>query len=175
MRSSGLQRQMQLTMILAVALTLHVVESLFPPLPVPGAKIGLANIASLVALRYLGFGAAIGISAARSILGSMLGGKFWGLGFWMSLSGATLSATAMGIALRVLPKGCSSVWASVIGSIVHASCQLAIAIIALQQPGLLIGAPVLMGLSIVTGVFIGIACDSLDGAVRQYVRSRNRR
>ena len=79
MKPGKLQRQIQLTMLVAVALALHVIESLLPPLPVPGAKIGLANVATLVCLRYMGFWPAVGVSAVRSILGSVITGKFWGL------------------------------------------------------------------------------------------------
>ncbi|MDD3599825.1 MAG: Gx transporter family protein, partial [Firmicutes bacterium] len=79
-------------MLTAVALVLHIIESLLPPLPVPGAKIGLANVSTLISLRHMGFWSGVTVSAVRSILGSMISGKFWGLGFWMSFVGATISA-----------------------------------------------------------------------------------
>ena len=175
MKPGQLQRQIQLTMLVAVALVLHVVESLLPPLPVPGAKVGLANVATLVCLRYLGFWPAVGVSAIRSMLGSMITGKFWGLGFWMSFVGATASAVGMGASLRLLPTDASMVWASVVGGVVHASCQLAIAVMALRQPALLFSAPVLLGLSIVTAVFIGLVCDNLDGPARRFLQATKKR
>ena len=92
---------MQVSFLVAVALALHIIESMLPPLPVPGAKIGLANVATLVALQFIGFWPAVAVSAIRSVLGGALSGKFLGLGFWMSFGGATTSALTMGLALRL--------------------------------------------------------------------------
>ncbi len=175
LKPGKLQRQIQLTMLVAVALALHVIESLIPPLPVPGAKIGLANVATLVCLRYIGFWPAVGVSAVRSILGSVITGKFWGLGFWMSFVGATTSALGMGICLHLLPTGASMVWTSVVGGVVHASCQLAIAVMALRQPSLFFAAPALLGLSIITAVFTGLVCDNLDGPAKRFLQTTKRR
>ena len=171
LKPGQLQRQIQLTMLVAVALALHVIESLIPPLPVPGAKIGLANVATLVCLRYMGFWPAVGVSAVRSILGSVITGKFWGLGFWMSFVGATASAVGMGVSLRLLPSHASMVWTSVVGGVIHASCQLAIAVMAMRQPALFFGAPLLLGLSIVTAVCIGLVCDNLDGLAGRFLHA----
>lgn len=175
LKSGNLQRQVQLAILTAVALVLHMIESMLPPLPVPGAKIGLANVATLVCLRHMGFWPGVAVSAVRSILGSMISGKFWGLGFWMSFVGATASAVAMGISLQVVASGTSLVWTSVVGGVVHASCQLIIAVAAMRQPALLAGAPVLLGLSIITAVSIGLVCDNLDAPVRRLIQANKRR
>jgi len=64
-----LKRQVQLAMLTAVALVLHIIESLLPPLPVPGAKIGLANVATLISLRHMGFWSGVTVSAVRKHIG----------------------------------------------------------------------------------------------------------
>lgn len=174
LKPGKLQRQVQLAMLTAVALVLHVIESLLPPLPVPGAKIGLANVATLITLRHMDFWPGVAVSAIRSILGSIISGKFWGLGFWMSFAGATVSAVAMGISLRLSRPDASLVWTSVIGGIVHASCQLIIAVAAMRQPALFAGAPLLLGLSIITAVSIGIVCDNLDAPAQRLMQSGKR-
>lgn len=174
MKPGKLQRQVQLAMLTAMALVLHVIESLLPPLPVPGAKIGLANVATLITLRHMDFWPGVAVSAIRSILGSIISGKFWGLGFWMSFAGATVSAVAMGISLRLSRPDASLVWTSVIGGIVHASCQLIIAVAAMRQPALFAGAPLLLGLSIITAVSIGIVCDNLDAPAQRLMQSGKR-
>jgi len=175
LRSASLQRNVQISLLIAVAMTLHIVESMLPPLPVPGAKIGLANVATLVALRFVGFWPAVVVSAVRSILGSALSGKFLGLGFWMSFGGATTSALIMGLGLRLTPRGASSVWASLAGATTHASVQMAIAIRALGQPTLLAAFPFMLGLSLITGVFIGLVCDGLQKPLQRFVGSQERR
>lgn len=175
MRSASLQRNVQISFLTAVAMTLHLVESMLPPLPVPGAKIGLANVATLVALRFVGFWPAVAVAAIRSTLGSALAGKFLGLGFWMSFGGATASALVMGLGLCLTPRGSSAVWASLAGATAHASVQMAIAIRALGQPTLLAAFPFMLGLSLITGVFIGLVCDGLDKPLRRFMVNRERR
>ena len=67
------------------------------------------------------------------------------------------------------------VWTSVVGGVIHASCQLAVAVMAMRQPALFFGAPLLLGLSIVTAVFIGLVCDNLDGPARRFLHASGRR
>ncbi|MGB4338611.1 MAG: Gx transporter family protein [Bacillota bacterium] len=175
MQSASLQRNVQVSFLVAVALALHIIESMLPPLPVPGAKIGLANVATLVALQFIGFWPAVAVSAIRSVLGGALSGKFLGLGFWMSFGGATTSALTMGLALRLTPQGASSVWASLAGAITHASVQMAIAVYAMRQPALLVAFPLLLGLSMITGVFIGLVCDGLRKPLERFAASNRKR
>ncbi|OPZ65082.1 MAG: Heptaprenyl diphosphate synthase component I [Firmicutes bacterium ADurb.Bin506] len=175
MRSASLQRNVQISFLTAVAMALHLVESTLPPLPVPGAKIGLANVATLVALKFVGFWPAVAVAAIRSTLGSALAGKFLGLGFWMSFGGATASALIMGLGLRLTPRNASAVWASLAGATAHASVQMAIAIRVLGQPTLLVSFPLLLGLSLITGVFIGLVCDGLDKPLHRFIVDRDRR
>jgi len=62
----------------------------------------------------------------------------------------------------------------VIGGVVHASCQLIIAVAAMRQPALFAGAPLLLGLSIVTAVSIGIVCDNLDAPAKRLMQANKR-
>ena len=62
----------------ALALALSTLENLFPVtllIPLPGVKLGLANIVTLFALYYLGTGSAFIILIARCILGAMFAGN----------------------------------------------------------------------------------------------------
>ena len=73
-------------MLLTFAVVIHFVENLIPlPIPVPGAKIGLANIITLLTLLLYGLRSGLVIAAGRSLLGSLLAGGFMGFGFWLSL------------------------------------------------------------------------------------------
>ena len=61
----------------AVALTIFVAESQIPPvLPIPGIKLGLANIVTLVAMVILGRRDAFAVLVVRLVLGSMFTGGF---------------------------------------------------------------------------------------------------
>jgi heptaprenyl diphosphate synthase len=153
------RRQVALAMLIGAATVLHIIEQLLPPLPVPGAKIGLANAPTLIALRLMGFSAGVWVSLVRSVLGGLLSGFFFGPGFWMGFAGAVASALAIGLAVRMRRFADGNVGVSVIGAAAHSLSQLAVAVALLRHPGLWLYLPMLLGLSILTGVFIGLACD----------------
>ena len=65
----------RLALLTAVALSLFVVELQLPDLfPIPGAKLGLANIITVYALYRCRAGEAAMVLAARILLGGLLGG-----------------------------------------------------------------------------------------------------
>jgi heptaprenyl diphosphate synthase len=62
-----------IAMLVAQASVLHFVESLLPnPIPIPGVKLGLANIITLLALVIFDFKSAMQITVLRTVLGSLL-------------------------------------------------------------------------------------------------------
>ena len=84
----------------ALALGLSTLENLFPVtllIPLPGVKLGLANIVTVFALYKLGAVPALAILAGRCLLGSLFAGNFSALLF--SLMGGLLAMAVM-IALR---------------------------------------------------------------------------
>ena len=62
-------------LLAAFALIAFLIESLLPPLFLPGAKIGLANFFVFLALILYGGGAAAGVAAAKCLLGAVFGGN----------------------------------------------------------------------------------------------------
>ena len=71
-----------LAALTAVALTIFVAEAQIPPVvPVPGVKLGLANIVTLVTMALLGRREAGAVLVVRLILGSAFAGGFSGLMF----------------------------------------------------------------------------------------------
>ena len=97
-------RQLALCAVLtALALGLSTLENLFPVtlvIPLPGVKLGLANIVTVFALYQLGAAPALCILAARCLLGSLFAGNASALLF--SLLGGTLAMLVM-LALSRLP------------------------------------------------------------------------
>ena len=64
-----------LSILISQALVLHVIERAIPvPVPVPGVKLGLANIISLITIILFGFKEAIIVVTIRTLLGSLFGG-----------------------------------------------------------------------------------------------------
>ncbi|PKO37451.1 MAG: heptaprenyl diphosphate synthase [Betaproteobacteria bacterium HGW-Betaproteobacteria-6] len=79
------------------AVGLSLVDAAIPS-PLPGVKPGLANIVTLVVLARYGWGTAVWVSALRVLAGSLLLGFFLAPGFFLSLTGTTLSLLTLGLA-----------------------------------------------------------------------------
>ncbi len=90
-----------LGLFVAIAGVLHAVESWLPlPVPVPGAKLGLANIVSLLAICIYGWRDALLVAVLRVVLGTLLTGTFLGPAFAMGMTGALVSTLGMAYAYQ---------------------------------------------------------------------------
>lgn len=145
-------QMVQVALLVSLATCLHYLEGFLPPVPVPGARLGLANLVTTVTLYALGRLPALAVAALRSLLGSLLGGKFLGLGFAMSLAGATVSALAMGLLGRC--RSTSPVLASTVGGLVHNLTQVTIAYLVIGA-GILPYLPHLVTLGLLAGWITG--------------------
>lgn len=146
-----------LGILVSLASALHVMEGLMPnPVPIPGAKLGLANIITLITLTLFGLKEGLVVVILRIMIGSLLGGSFLGLGFVLSFAGGVFSLLVMYLALRLV-KGLSIVGVSVVGAASHNLAQVSAAAALTQTTHLFYFLPVLLLLSVPTGVFTGIA------------------
>ena len=147
----------QYGLLTALALALSWVESLLPPLGVPGVKLGLPNLAIVFALYRLGFKDAWAISLARVVLVTLLFGNGAALAY--SVAGAALSLGLMGL-LKKTGKF-SSVGVSVAGGVAHNAGQILVAMALLETARLAWYLPVLWVSGTVAGVLIGIVAGVL--------------
>lgn len=118
--------------LIALAMALSYTERFIPLqmfIPLPGIKLGLANIVTLVALYILGINNAYTILILRCILGSAFGGGISGLMF--SMVGGVFALTVMVIA-RKIP--CFSVYGvSILGAAAHNIGQICVAMILMKS------------------------------------------
>jgi len=157
-------------MLVAQAAVLHYLESLFPnPVPVPGVKLGLANIITLVALVVFDFRTAMVIAVMRTVLGSLLAGTLFGMGFFMSFAGAVTATVVMALVLRIFTMF-GMVGISVLGAIAHNIGQLIMATFVLHFPGIFLYLPAMLVFSIPTGFLTGLLINELV----KYIRATNR-
>lgn len=148
------RKMVYMALILSQALVLHYIENFIPPLA-PGAKLGLANIMSLVTLSLFGFREAMAVVLVRSVLGPILGGSPTGILY--SLAGGTLSCIVMAILYFYFNKYFSLLGISVAGAVFHNIGQILTASLLYGTIGILFTyLPILMLSSIVTGNFIGL-------------------
>lgn len=158
-------RQLTLCAVLtALALALGFMERFIPlaaAVPIPGVKLGLANIVTLFALYALGPGQALMILTARCLLGTLFAGNLSALAF--SLLGGL---AAMGMMILLKKPGCFSVYGvSMGGAAAHSCGQIAAAVVTLGSAAPLRYLPVLLGTSLAAGAATGLAVSCLFRAL----------
>ncbi len=139
----------------SVALILSYLERLLPPIvPVPGVKLGLANLAVLTAMYLLSNKSGLYLSIIKCTAVAIL---FGGLSSFMySTMGALFSYTFMYLfrKMRVF----TVVGVSIIGGVMHNLGQITMAIIIIGNIKLLYYFPILIISGIISGVAIGLVC-----------------
>lgn len=148
-------KQLTLCAVLtAMALALSYLENFLPlslAIPIPGIKLGLANVVTLFALYVLGAAQALMILLVRCMLSAIFAGNMSALIF--SLLGGF---TAMAVMILLVRTGRLSVYGvSVGGAAAHSCGQVAAAILTLGNPAPLYYLPVLLGVSLLTGCLTG--------------------
>lgn len=146
-----------IALLISLALVLHLVENFFPlTAVVPGAKLGLANIVSLLAIYIFGFGAAFQVVIFRIILGSLLVGTFMTINFYLSFSGGILSFLLMFLAYYFFKDKLSVIGISVIGAAAHNLAQITAAYFIIANTGIFYYLPFLLLLALPTGFGVGL-------------------
>ena len=149
----------QMAMLTAIALTIFMIEAQIPALvPIPGVKLGLANIVTVFAVFALGPKEAVMILFVRIFLGAVFAGNFSTILY----SGAGgLLAILVTIGLRKILTH-QQLWvAGAIGAIFHSIGQMAVAVAVTGTPGILVYLPMMILCSIITGLFTGLCAQLL--------------
>ena len=163
-----MQKTKRLTLcalLIALALALSYTECFIPlqmVIPLPGVKLGLANIVTLIALYLMGPKYAFAILIPRCIFGAVFGGGITGLLF--SMTGGILAMFTM-ILARKLP--IFSVYGvSILGAAAHNVGQILAAMVLMHS--VYIGAylPYLLIVALFTGFATGAACAGVLRALK---------
>ena len=143
-----------LALYTTIALTIFVVESAIPTLlPIPGVKLGLANVITLWLLMHTDWKDTLMVLLMRILLASIFAGQM--VSFSYSLCGGLLCFAVMTIAIRLLGKR-AIVLISILGALFHNLGQILIAIVILQSLSILTYQPILAISAVVTGTFTGL-------------------
>ena len=136
------------------AILISLLESVIPiPIPVPGAKLGLANIITIIAVAYLDFKDVLIIVILRCIVAALLTKGITVLPF--SLTGGVLSAIVMWLLYKKLSSAFSIKGISIAGAITHNIAQLAVASLILHESIILYYLPVLLIVALIAGFITG--------------------
>ena len=143
-----------MSLYISIALMLNIFENFLPTrYLVPGAKLGLANVITMISLLTLGKKDTIMILVIRVLLGSIFGGGV--SGFLYSISGSIFSFMSMTLIISLFKDKISMIGISATGAFFHSVGQVLMASIIIQNVRIFSYLPMLLFASIVTGVFVG--------------------
>lgn len=167
---SSVRRLTRLALLTAVALSIHLLEGQIPPpLPIPGAKLGLANVITLYTMFTIGPGDTLLVLLARILLGSVFSGRATTLLY--SLAGGLLCYAITCLLRKILSD--RQLWvAGVLGGICHNVGQIAVAIAITRTPALVVYLPWLLLCGMGTGLFTGLCAQILIKKLPEKLKKR---
>lgn len=166
MKSRQTLKMMQLTMLLSMSIVLHMIDqNIQLPVPVPGVKLGLANIMGIMTLYMFGYKEMIAVNFLRVLLSSLLRGSIFSIGFWVSTSGVVLSTLIVILLYRFFKS--SMVMLSVVSSIAHCIGQLLMVSYWYQTLNMFWNLPTMLLFGIPTGVLTGLVAQEAFKRVRR--------
>ena len=160
----GAGRITRLALLTAIALTIFMAEAQLPVIPVPGVKLGLANIVTVYVIFAMGPWDALLVLSARVFLGAVFSGQPMTLIY--SAAGGALSWCA----LCLLRKGLSQkqIWlASPAAAVFHNLGQLLAACAVVKSWAAMAWLPYLLIAAVAAGLFTGIAAQALIGRLER--------
>ncbi len=142
-----------LALFSALGLIVFITENQFPPLFVPGAKMGLANIFSLAALILYGPIEALVVVAVRTVLGSLFAGNVSMLLY--SLTGGVISLALSAILIYIAYPRVSVLAVSVAAAVLHNIVQNAVFVLVTGTSLMFSYMPYLALIGVLSGAIVG--------------------
>ena len=147
-----------LAVAVSVAMILSFVESQLPVfIPIPGVKLGLANVAVIFTVYKLGYPEAVAVSFVRVCLSALLFGSAVSLIY--SLTGAIFSFLTM-LFLKELIK-MHTVGVSIAGGVLHNVGQIIAASVIMGTDAVLYYLPYLIISGVLAGIAVGLISNML--------------
>lgn len=167
-QSEALKKAVIIAIFSAVAVVLGFVEAMLPVqtiLPIPGAKLGLANVMILACLYFLNGRDALMLVVLKTLLMTLMLGTF--SAFLFSFLGSLFSFIVMYAILKIGRDSVSLIGISVVGGAAHNAGQLTAAYIVFGTANIFYYLPALLITGVVTGIFIGIAVKYIVAALEK--------
>ena len=150
-------------LLASLALIFSYVEAIIPYSPaVPGIKLGIANVVTVIALYKFSAKDAACVNVVRIVIAGLLFNGLFGMLY--SLAGATISMIGM---VGLKKSGLFSVvGVSMAGGVLHNMGQLIVAALLIEDLRIFFYFPVLLFSGIAAGIAIGIAATLVLRSVR---------
>ncbi len=153
-----------LALLLGLSLCLFTMEAALPVIPLPGVKVGLAQVVTVYVLYRYGAGEAGALLLSRICLAAIFAGQASAILF--SLAGGVLSLLAMTVGKRL---GLEILWVSLAGAISHNAGQLLAAACVTGTWAVLAYGPILFLAALAAGAVVGVVAREM---VRKGIRDR---
>lgn len=142
-----------LGVLTALSLITFLIENLFPPILIPGAKLGLANAFSFTALIMFSPVEAFIVVALRTVLGAIFAGNLSAVMY--SFTGGITSMAVGSLLMYLAHPKISVVAVSVSSAVTHNLTQNLVFALITSSPLVFSYSPYLILLGILSGAFIG--------------------
>ncbi len=157
--SKSIKRLCILALFTTMALTIFVIEAQIPlPVPIPGVKLGLANVITLIVLAEYRARDALVVLLLRILLGSFFSGQITTL--FYSLAGGLLCFLGSALLCKLF-HGKYLWFVSVIGAILHNIGQIFAATLMMQTWNVFVYLPFLLVTGCITGLFTGFVATAV--------------
>ena len=164
------RRLTELSLLTAAALIIFIVELQIPnPFPIPGIKLGLANIITVWAVYHYRAHEVVMIVTVRLLLGGVFSGHFTALIY--SAAGSFCCLTGMLLLKKINDE--KHLWmASVLGAVLHNTGQMAAAMLVMRTPQLIAYYPFLLVSGCLAGAFTGLCAQLITRRFDQEKRNK---
>ncbi len=142
-----------MAIFVAIGLVFQYVESYFAPVNIPGGKLGLANMVSIINIFMFGGVNATLIAVLRAMLGCLLFGGVSAIPY--SVLGAFFAVLSMWGAKKWLYPKTSMIGISIIGAAVHNISQIIVAVLVFSSWYVLSYLPGLLIIAVICGAATG--------------------
>lgn len=158
--------------MIAISVVLSIIETAISGMIflIPGVKLGLANVITLIVLMTLGERDAFLVVIVRLLIVALTYSGLFSNSFWISISGGMLAILAM-ILIKKTKLSIFSI--SVFGSLMHMVGQIAAAIVVSNTQALIYMLPYMMALSVPTGLVTGYLAKRIISNFTEKIRSFN--
>ena len=158
-----------LGVFLAYAMIISLIERMIPlGFTIPGIRLGLANVAVLLALYLFPISQALILMVLKCLLAALLSGSPASLLY--SLSGSILSFLVMAALISLFtPAKVSPLGVSIAGAAFHNTGQILMACLLLESWLMLAYLPVLLLVGTVTGTIVGVLVKYLQPHIKAYM------
>ena len=153
------RRITKLALLTAVALIIFIIELQIPNIiPIPGVKLGLANIVTVYAVYKYSAKETAAIVLTRVVLGAIFGGNIAAIMY--SMAGAVMCLVGMLLVKRIIPL--KYIWlSSILGAILHNTGQIIVAVIVMRSFAVISVYPFLLTAGCIAGAFTGLCAQFL--------------